>query len=62
MTDETEPENFSDVVRRRLRPPPGRLSQRLLDGWGVDVDDDTDTDDTDNQPPPATPPQPRRDP
>jgi len=51
MTD--EPENFNDVVRRRLHPPPGRLARRLLAGWGVEVDDDTDQTDTDNQPPPA---------
>ena len=51
MTDETaEPENFNDVVRRRLHPPPGRLARRFFDAWGVEVDDDTDQ--TDAQPPP----------
>jgi len=61
MTDETaEPENFNDVVRRQLRPPPGRLARRFLVAWGVEVDQtdtdqtdaDTDQTDTDNQPPP----------
>jgi len=51
VTDE-KPESFSDVVRRRLRPPPGRLARRLFAEWGVEVGDDTDQTDADNQPPP----------